>query len=111
IKCAVDVIESFSNWNKTRTVPIELGIGIHTGTVVAGNMGAENRLNYTVLGANVNLAARLCDRASPRQILISSATLDEEDVKANINYASLEPIELKGFTESVPVFSVTNYKR
>ncbi|MCB1075055.1 MAG: HAMP domain-containing protein [Simkania sp.] len=111
IKCAVDVIESFATWNKTSIVPIELGIGIHTGTVVAGNMGAENRLNYTVLGANVNLAARLCDRAAPRQILISSATLDEEDVKANINYASLEPIELKGFTEPVPVFSVTNYKR
>ncbi|WP_420421559.1 adenylate/guanylate cyclase domain-containing protein [Simkania sp.] len=111
IKCAVDVIASFSAWNQTSPVPIELGIGIHTRTVVAGNMGAENRLNYTVLGANVNLAARLCDRAAPRQILISSATLDEEDVKVNIDCEPLDPIELKGFTEPVPVFSVTNYKR
>lgn len=111
IKCAVDVIESFEVWNRSSKVPIELGIGIHTGTVVAGNMGAENRLNYTVLGANVNLAARLCDRAKPQQILISSATLDEEGVKQNIESKPLEPIELKGFTEPVAVFAVTNYKR
>lgn len=115
IKCAVDILESFNRWNNERLVrnepPIKLGIGIHTGTVVAGNMGAEDRLNYTVLGANVNLASRLCDRAGEMQILISEDTLNEEEVKINIDVQPLDAIKLKGFTQPVPIFEVESYKR
>jgi len=111
IKCAVDILETFETWNRERELPIQLGIGIHTGKLVAGNMGAEDRLNYTVLGANVNLASRLCGQAKPMQILISSATLDEQDVKLNIEVEELREIELKGFTEPVPIFAVKSYKK
>lgn len=115
IKCAVDILEAFEEWNRELEAenkpPIKLGIGIHTGTVVAGNMGAENRLNYTVLGANVNLASRLCSRASEMQILISQNTLEEEGVKQRIDVESLESLELKGFTEPVSVFAVKSYQK
>lgn len=111
IQCAVDILEDFNIWNATREIPIELGIGVHTGIVVAGNMGAEDRLNYTVLGANVNLASRLCDRAKPMQILISKDTLLDKSVENNVDVEELAPIELKGFTHPVSIYAVKTYKR
>ena len=115
IKSAVDMIAEIKTWNQERKgqgLPeIEMGIGIHTGNVVAGNMGAENRLNYTVLGANVNLASRICSEAGRMQVLISESTLEAEGVKSVIDFEALKPVELKGFTKPIPVFSVTSYKK
>ena len=85
---------------------IHMGIGIHTGVVVAGSMGAEDRLNYTVLGANVNLAARLCNGAAPGEILISKHTLNEPEVHQNIQIISSRQMEFKGFTDPMTVYSV-----
>ena len=113
LKCAISIVETFKEWNIERTrasnPPIDLGFGIHTGKVIAGNMGAEDRLNYTVLGSNVNLAARLCDQASHMEILITEETLNQQGVKENIEYEAMKPITLKGFTEPIPIFSVKPY--
>lgn len=111
IKCGIDIVESLKKWNREKEGhQIEMGIGIHTGTVVAGNMGAENRLNYTVLGANVNLASRLCSEAEAMEVLISEETLQEECVKANIEVEGKESVDLKGFTKPIPIYSVKSYK-
>lgn len=61
-------------WEKTYGVTLSLSIGIHSGPVVAGNIGSEKRLEYTVIGDTVNVAARLEALARPGQILISEAT-------------------------------------
>lgn len=112
VKCAVDIIKSLKEWNQQHLAEgaIEMGIGIHTGMVVAGNMGAENRLNYTVLGSNVNLASRLCSEAKGMQILISATTLKEWKVKENVEVTPIETLVLKGFTDPVSGFSVQSYK-
>jgi class 3 adenylate cyclase len=84
--------------------PVGLGVGVHSGVVVAGNMGSSNRLNYTVLGNSVNLAARLCAAAEPGQVLISEATrwrLDGVDVRP------VGEREFKGFSHRIPVYAVT----
>ena len=63
IRTALDMLDVVQTFNASRRergeVCIEIGIGINTGSVVAGNMGSISRLNYTVLGDAVNLASRL----------------------------------------------------
>lgn len=104
------IVNVLEEWNQERLrnhlAKIEMGIGVHTGVVLAGNMGAENRLNYTVIGRNVNLAARLCSAAKGMQLLISQDTYNDPTVKARTLIEPLAPMELKGFEEKVPVYWV-----
>ncbi len=108
------IIESLKKWNVERAnageVVVEMGIGIHTGLVVAGNMGAEDRLNYTVVGAHVNLAARLCESAKPNQLIVSAATLAQPNVEASFYAKELPPILLKGFSEPIHIYEITGFK-
>ena len=83
--------------------PIEIGVGLNTGVVVAGNMGSPERLNYTVLGETVNLASRLCSAAAPGQILASG---DTADAAGNAQMTSLGGRAIKGFSGLVDVFAV-----
>ncbi|NGX51377.1 MAG: Adenylate cyclase 2 [Chlamydiae bacterium] len=111
IKCGIDIREALKEWNRERKdgPPIEMGIGIHTGTVIAGNMGAENRLNYTVLGSNVNLASRLCSEATEMEVLISENTYEEKNVKENVEVEAKDAVSLRGFTTPVAIFTVKGY--
>lgn len=114
VTCAVKIQDAIRAWNVQREQanlpPLAMGIGVHTGLVVAGNMGAENRLNYTVLGSNVNLASRLCDSAEPGEVLISKNTYEAPRVKEIIMAEPLAPIQVKGFDEPVGVYSVKGLK-
>lgn len=84
--------------------PMRVGVGIHTGVAVAGNMGSPNRLNYTVLGETVNLGARLCAAAGAGEVLISGATLEAlDDPGAAVPRGALD---LKGFSRPVPVHAL-----
>jgi class 3 adenylate cyclase len=82
----------------------EIGIGLNTGEVVAGNMGSDKQLSYTVLGKTVNLASRLCGAASPGQILASAATI--EAAGPGITATPLDPVNVKGFSSAIHVFNV-----
>jgi class 3 adenylate cyclase len=114
ILSALGMIEAIKKWNEQRKKlelpPVEIGIGIHTGTVLAGNMGAENRLNYTVLGSNVNLASRLCSVAEGMEILISESALKEPQVMEKILYEEIPPMTLKGFDVPIVVYRVRGFK-
>ena len=61
--------------NQGITNPLEIRIGINTGYCNVGNFGSENRLDYTIIGGEVNLASRLESNAMTGQILISQETL------------------------------------
>jgi len=115
IQCAQEMIRILKEWNTERVQkgqePVEMGIGIHTGVVLVGNMGAENRLNYTVIGTNVNLAARMCSAAKGMEILISSDTLKESRVSENIQVEEMPPTELKGFDKSFILYRVKQENR
>ncbi|PZR56722.1 MAG: hypothetical protein DLM50_07775 [Candidatus Meridianibacter frigidus] len=85
-----------------------VGMGINTGEVVMGNLGSSTRLNYTVIGDNVNAAARLYNVAKGGQIIISHATYDE--VKDAIDVIELEPVSVKGKVQPIRIYDVVGRK-
>ena len=88
--------------------PIEIRIGVATGYCTVGNFGSESRMDYTVMGKTVNLAARLEAAAPTNGILVSSDTalLAEEKFVSE----PVEPIMVKGFEKPVPVFRILRNK-
>ena len=110
VESAISIQQAFSLWNQERLRKkeplIELGIGINGGKVLAGNMGAEDRLNYTVLGAEVNLAARLCKEAKGGEILLSSKMLEKGRLSTSIETENRGSKSFKGFSDSFTVHAV-----
>lgn len=86
----------------------QVGIGINTGDVFAGFIGSPDRLDFSVIGNDVNVAARFCSVAKPGQIIIGEATyaLVKDVVEAN----SVGTPVLKGKSEPVEAFEVTGLK-
>lgn len=87
---------------------LEIRIGINTGYVTVGNFGTGNRLDYTILGTDVNLASRLESAARPGHILISQAT--HELVKDRILCRNMGQIQVKGFNRPIDVHEVMDFR-
>ena len=88
--------------------PIAIGIGVNTGIVISGNLGSIKRMEFTVVGDTVNLAARLESRAGQGQILIGQATFDL--VKEMVLSEPLGPMPVKGKAEPVEIWLVKGLK-
>jgi adenylate cyclase len=91
-------------WADEGKPPIRVGIGINHGEVFAGNIGSLRRLDYTVIGDAVNVAARLCAEAGPGEILVTEAFL--RVVRDLVDHEYLPEMALKGKTQIVPVYRV-----
>lgn len=89
---------------------LSVGIGIATGEVIFGNIGSPDRRDFTIIGSNVNLTARICAAAEPGQILIASHLLyklgEDQRGVGNLVVTPKEAISLKGFSQPVPLFCV-----
>ena len=103
-RCALEMIEEREKLNRISHYKIEVGIGVASGPALAGNMGSSNRLNYTVLGERVNLAARLCSKAGRNEVVIDQTTRDRST--GRIQVLPLERLALKGFSEPVQAYQL-----
>jgi len=108
VECGLEIqlkmqvlLSEHRDWNLT------LGIGIASGEVVLGAMGAKNRMDFTVLGSTVNLAARLCSKAPGGDVLVNAAIRDKVvTASAHVRFDVLEPLQLKGYAAPVAAYSV-----
>ena len=101
--CALEMITVRERLNREIGRPLEIGIGVATGEVVAGCMGSVDRLNYTVLGARVNLASRLCGEAGNMEAVIDDNTLERLD-PLTAGFKSITDLRLKGFSEIITAY-------
>ena len=93
-----------AHWAK-RGYPLPpMGIGISTGEMVVGNIGCELQLDYTAIGAKVNLASRLCDVAAADQILISASTYQR--VSQHVRARVTPTLDLDGIQGPVRAYEV-----
>jgi len=87
---------------------LEFGIGVNTGEAVAGNVGAQDQMEYTLIGDAVNLTKRLQESAKPSQILLGQRTY--ELVKDQVVVNELPPIQVKGRIAFEQVYELVGLK-
>lgn len=73
---------------------LSVGIGLHRGEAIVGNIGTQRRMEYTAIGSTVNIASRLCGVAQPGEIIVSSAMINE--IGDGYETESLGPVTVKG---------------
>ena len=113
LRAGINMIKTLWDWNAEREargeMPVDMGLGLNTDRIVAGNIGSRKRMDYTMIGDGVNLAARLesaCKQYSAR-ILLSEYTVAR--LKGVYRLREVDKVVVKGKTEPVGVFECLDY--
>jgi adenylate cyclase len=110
VRAALEMRTRLAAWNTARAgagrPPLRNGIGIHTGTVLAGNIGSADRLSYALVGDSVNLASRLqgLTRELRADVLVSGTTRARID--GDLPLRSLPAVRVKGRAAEVEVYAL-----
>ena len=89
-----------------KQLPIHFRIGVNTGDMVAGNLGSNDRMDYTVIGDPVNLASRLSSIAESDQIVILDDLYFSNNIKDRIKASPHKTIAIRGIKKPVSTFLV-----
>jgi adenylate cyclase len=113
IRTAISMITCLNEWNKKRASEgkdvLKIGIGLNTDEVVVGNIGSPKRMDYTMIGDGVNLAARLeaaCKHYGT-SILMSGRSLKR--LRGTYRLREIDKVVVKGKTEAVAIYEVMDH--
>jgi len=110
VKTALEMMESLDEFNREVTAegipPFGMGLGINSAVVVVGNMGSDQRFDYTCLGDGVNLASRLEGQSKPYGVRIVLGQRTAELVQAEYPTVELDCIAVKGKNVGVKIYTL-----
>lgn len=114
VSCALLMQEMAKRLNVRREkqgmYPIELRIGINSGKMLAGLVGSEEKMEYTVVGDAVNLASRLCSEAEGAETIIEQSLYDNVNPLHELTVINPKEIRVRGKEEAVNIYSVQDIK-
>ena len=114
ISCALLIQHLIEHENRQREeqglFPVRFRIGINSGTMLAGNMGSRERMEYTVVGDTVNLASRLCGIANSDQVIISKDMYMNAGVQQRVHACEYQSVRLRGIKHPVSTYIVEHIK-
>ena len=109
VRAGMQILDDLEKWNAQRALlgmpVVQVRVAINSGPVVVGDIGSENRVDYTVLGNTVNVAARLEGAvAEPGQLVIGQETYRQ--LAGKIDVEPLGEQELKGLQQRISAYRV-----
>jgi len=113
VRAAIAMMRELRSWNRQRVaegrLPLDIGIGLNTDTVVSGNIGSKKQMNYTIIGDGVNLAARLesACKLYGAHILVSEFTYRQ--LKGTYFSREMDVVVVKGKTQPVAIYEILDY--
>jgi len=114
VSCAISIQETVKRLNqqrlKEKKIPVHFRIGVNTGVMVAGNLGSNDRMEYTVIGDPVNLASRLAGIAKSDQIIILEEFFRKNNIEQRINATPHKIIRVRGIKDEVSTWLVQGVK-
>ena len=113
VRSAIKMMRELRKWNRQRLadgkLPVDIGVGLNTDSVVSGNIGSKKQMNYTIIGDGVNLAARLesaCKQYGSH-ILVSEFTFRQ--LKGTYFAREMDVVVVKGKTQPVAIYEIMDY--
>ena len=113
VRASISMIETLNKWNRQRLsegkLPVNIGIGLNSDTVVSGNIGSNKRMDFTIIGDGVNLASRLesaCKQYGTK-ILISEFTMRK--LQGTYRQREIDLVVVKGKTQPVAIYEILAY--
>jgi len=109
IRAALEILRQVDRLNELGRIPrTRLGIGLHVGRAVTGNVGSSERKEYTIIGDVVNLASRIeqANKALGTQLLVSQAVADTVGVDGEFTAEDMGLVELKGQPQPVRLYKI-----
>ena len=103
-RCAQKILQSEEKRKSDEPLPI--GVGIHYGPVLIGNIGSEEHLDYSALGETVNLASRICENAESMQINVSQIIVDKLGESNEFSFDDPKSVTFRGFNQPILVHTL-----